>query len=304
MKISRHQMIAFAAVGREKSFSKAAVSLELGQSAITQHISSLEKTIGIQLFIRNRSGAQLTQAGRDLYFLADKMRVLEEQFYERANQYADLTAGSLSVCMSTPLPAMAIIAAFKHQFPGVDIDLQMAPWREAITKLHRRDIDIAIIMQPDSLEGLYAVEVERRTFVAILPKYHPLAQSTCIDIKALQKETLILLSQSSYTLHCVEKILFQQKIKWENTLVVSSYEMMLEAIIHGVGIGIALEGAQSHYQQVSTVSLKNINETHPYTVVCANDKAALSSVRGFFEIASRGAHSARPWQLNYSEDNN
>ena len=90
MKISSHQILAFAAVGREKSFIKAANKLGIGQSAITQHVKGLEEQLGGRLFNRSRVGTELTGLGQSLFPLADRIRILEEQFVEKALQINDL----------------------------------------------------------------------------------------------------------------------------------------------------------------------------------------------------------------------
>lgn len=286
MKITHAQLTAFVAVGREKSFSKGAKSLGLGQSAITQHIGGLEETIGNKLFVRNRSGTQLTVIGQELYLMADQICVLEEQFYERAAQYTHLDAGSLSICVSTPRPAMAVISAYTKRYPGVDVSLQLAPWKQAINMIQKREVDIGIIMLPENLENLHILEIDAQPFVAILPKEHSLAEKKVIDIADFQHETLIMLSHDSYTRHCVNQVLSDHQIAPKKTLTTTSYEMMLEATIHQMGVSIALEGAQGGYEHsITTVPIRQFKNQHAYAVTCSKDKASLLIIKSFYEVA-------------------
>ncbi|MEZ5583968.1 MAG: LysR family transcriptional regulator [Candidatus Competibacteraceae bacterium] len=303
MKINRHQVVAFAAVGREKSFSRAAETLSLGQSAVTQHISALERAIGAKLFIRSRAGTELTRVGRELYSLADRIRVLEEQFLERANQYADLNVGNLSVCVSTPRPAMAVIAAYQRCFPGVRIELLVAPWRDAVALIRQREVDVAIVIQPECLEGLYSIEIERRPFLAVLPKQHPLAAKATIDAAELTNETLILLSDASYTRFWVDKKFSEIPLTPTKTLITPSYEMMLEAVVHGLGVSIALTGAVSQYEQVSMVPIKEFTEEHSFAVVCAEDKAMLRTIGSFLNVAAQGRRPGDVWEFDHQASN-
>jgi DNA-binding transcriptional LysR family regulator len=287
MKVSRYQIMAFVAVGKEKSFSAAARSLGLGQSAVTQHISALEDSLGAKLFTRSRTGTRFTQMGQDLFLLADRIVVLEEQFYERANQYIELDAGSLSICVSTPRPAMSFIAAFSKKYPAVDINLQVAPWREAIDLIDQREIDIAIIMRPEETTAFHIKEIDRQPLVAILPHDHPLATQQQIHLNQFAQETFIKFSDSSYTQHAVSQLLKNSTIMPQKTLTTSSYEMMLEAVIHKMGISIALEGAQSGYEdRIKTLPIEESPEEHIYVLVCSKDKAQTLTVKRFFEVAS------------------
>lgn len=57
---------AFEAAARHMSFTRAADSLGVTQSAISRHILNLEEVVGTQLFDRRGSALALTKAGRDL----------------------------------------------------------------------------------------------------------------------------------------------------------------------------------------------------------------------------------------------
>src|SRR2546423_13992174 len=54
---------AFAAVARQRSFSRAAQELYVTQPAISKHVASLEAELGTQLVIRDRRALALTPAG-------------------------------------------------------------------------------------------------------------------------------------------------------------------------------------------------------------------------------------------------
>src|ERR1035437_5064799 len=57
----------FVEAARQLSFSRAALSLGITQSGVSHHVSSLERYLGQQLFVRIGSSVNLTDAGR-LYF--------------------------------------------------------------------------------------------------------------------------------------------------------------------------------------------------------------------------------------------
>ena len=54
----------FATVAQEGSFTKAAARLNISQTAVSQHISELEKNTGVKLFERMRGEVVLTDQGR------------------------------------------------------------------------------------------------------------------------------------------------------------------------------------------------------------------------------------------------
>ncbi|XUJ33685.1 LysR family transcriptional regulator [Bradyrhizobium japonicum] len=62
-------LMAFAAVAEHRSFTRAAVSLNRTQSAVSVQIRRLEERIGTKLFQRTRAGVALTAAGEDSSFM-------------------------------------------------------------------------------------------------------------------------------------------------------------------------------------------------------------------------------------------
>ena len=64
MSVSKYQM--FLKTVECGSFSKAAEAMNFTQSGISHAINSLENELGVQLFVRRRSGVTLTPAGQAL----------------------------------------------------------------------------------------------------------------------------------------------------------------------------------------------------------------------------------------------
>jgi len=71
------QLRHFMALAEAKQFYKAADCIGLTQSALTQSISKLEKELGLQLFVRSKTGSVLTDHGSRLY---DHAKVITGQF--------------------------------------------------------------------------------------------------------------------------------------------------------------------------------------------------------------------------------
>ena len=64
MKIKLHLLRQAHALKAHGSFSRAAAALNLSQPALSQGIKELEAQVGLQLFVRSRSGPELTDFGR------------------------------------------------------------------------------------------------------------------------------------------------------------------------------------------------------------------------------------------------
>lgn len=167
MKVSPYQLAAFTHAARERSFSRAAVALGVTQSSITQHVARLEQAMGTKLFVRRRSGLELTPAARELFALSDRIRILEQLVSEKIGAYGELSAGHLSIIANAPRPAMPLIAGFSRLYPKIEITFSLFSWTAAMELLQSREVDIAIIADPPPSADLFALDLVSTRLVAI-----------------------------------------------------------------------------------------------------------------------------------------
>src|SRR5438094_2184748 len=123
------QLEVFLAVGREKSFSRAAARIHSSQPTLSEHVAELERELGRKLFFRRGREVSMTEAGR----VFERYAVDAVSAVANGRQaLADLEGvahGSLLIGASTTpglyvLPA--IVAAFRTRYPGVELQLQVA----------------------------------------------------------------------------------------------------------------------------------------------------------------------------------
>lgn len=73
MTLDLHKLRYVVAVAREGSFTTAAASLHISQSALTRSVQSLEREFGLPIFERSRTGARLTEAGAEFITAAESL---------------------------------------------------------------------------------------------------------------------------------------------------------------------------------------------------------------------------------------
>lgn len=90
-------LAAFAAVGRERSFTKAAATLRVSQSALSQTIRQLEARLGIRLLTRTTRSVAATEAGeRLLRTLAPRLEEIEAEL-NAVRELRDKPAGTVRI---------------------------------------------------------------------------------------------------------------------------------------------------------------------------------------------------------------
>ncbi len=99
----------FLAVAEQDSFSAAAGMLGVGQPTVSRRIASLEQRLGCQLFIRNKLGAQLTEAGARLLPAAEQMARWAGEFGRLAQGAEEEPAGRVRIA-APPGLAVEVLA--------------------------------------------------------------------------------------------------------------------------------------------------------------------------------------------------
>lgn len=126
------------------SFSKAAEREEVTVSAISQHMTALEKTVGIALFERHSRGVTPTEAGLTAREHADEIHDTLVSFTRSIVELKRGHVGTL-VCGIFPTLATSLGPALLNSsgHPGVHIELRSARLKPLERMLKQRELDVA-----------------------------------------------------------------------------------------------------------------------------------------------------------------
>ncbi|WP_322044599.1 LysR family transcriptional regulator [Paraburkholderia sp. J67] len=200
----------FAAVAAERNFTRAAEKLGIGQPPLSQQIKSLERELGVELFVRTPQGADLTAAGEA--FLVEARRVLDDA--ERAAHVARRAARGESGQIRIGFTGSAafnplvpnLIQRYKARFPAVELTLDEANTPLLLQGLADDRLD-AVFFRPGrdstpALPGLAMHHFPDEAMKIALPSSHPLAARRRLPLAALAREPFVLVTgPAGATLH-------------------------------------------------------------------------------------------------------
>lgn len=284
MSSSFHQIRAFAHVVREGTLAGAARKLGISQSAVTQHLAHLEERIGTRLLVRGREGGQLTATGRAFLPLSEELTRIDEKIEAQIALYSNAGAGHLKIIANAPKPALPLIEEFNRSFPSVEVEFTLYDWTTAMTMCRNGDVDIAVITAPTEDENLYIRELERARFVLICQQAHPFAQRPMVSLMDLGKEVLLLPEHGSLTERVVGRAFADLGLKPTRVVRTTTFPVMKEAILQGVGVGIFLEGSGSSEQKVSEVPIKEMRQIFRTCMVVPKPKMEFDLIRRFTQL--------------------
>ena len=152
------------------SFSAAESTLGISRSAISLHMSDLEKRLGMRLCQRGRAGFSLTDEGREVLRSSEAVLAAIEGFRSEVNQLHSQLRGDLNIGVMNNLvtqPKMRITRALKSlrgQGNGVTVNLSMSTPGEIERGLLDGRLHVGAIPLITPLSGLeYTLLYEERS---------------------------------------------------------------------------------------------------------------------------------------------
>ena len=144
------QLRYFVCVVEQGSLSRAALSLDLVQSALSQQISRLESELATRLLQRSSKGVLPTEAG--LAFFREAQLVLRHaEQAARVAQQARLT-GTVSVGLASTTASVLgvpLMRAMRERYPDVRLHMVESMSGHITTMLNSRQLDLAVLSNTD-----------------------------------------------------------------------------------------------------------------------------------------------------------
>ncbi len=188
---SVRQIQAFVAVARAGSFTEAARQIHLTQSAVSMLVLQMEEALGVHLFNRSRSATTLTEAGRELLPMVQRILDDLDHVAESASDLRLLRRGVLRVVAPQLLACTwvaGMLASFGREHPDVRLRMDDADADGVVTKVRRGDAELGIGPERpagDDISTEFLMSVPIRL---VCSRNHPLAGRKRVSWKDLRHE--------------------------------------------------------------------------------------------------------------------
>lgn len=194
------QLRYFISVAEHLNFTEAARQLFVAQPAVSQQIASLEKQMGVQLFIRDKHSVRLTNAGT--VFLKDAKDIFNrfEESVEKARQAEYGMIGKINIgLLSAPVRKLLpnLVRQFRRKYPNINIHFNFYHLGQILEKLKTDEIDLAFTLSLglQSIGGLETRSLCTQPHCIIMHQDHPLANRASINVAELAQETFVMLER-------------------------------------------------------------------------------------------------------------
>lgn len=260
------------------SFSIAARNLFISQSAVSQAISSIEKELQTQLFIRHSKGVSLTKEGKLLHQQIDKALAIITGVENQISNFHELKDGQLTIGAGDTFSEYFLtdyIVKFKQLYPGVKIKVINRTSLETRELLKTDQIDLGFLNLPIKDDALIIKECFQVQDIFVSNQKDP----HIYTFEELAKKSLILFEKSSNTRNRIDNFFAKKGILLNPSIELGAHNLLLDFAKAGLGISCVIkEFSQEYLNNNILYEVKTISSLPPRSIGYAYLKRRTQSV--------------------------
>jgi DNA-binding transcriptional LysR family regulator len=260
------QLEMFTAVVERKGYQNAGAYLHVSHSAIHRQIRLLEEELNEKLFVRNGRSVELTEAGRLLVVLANRMRQEVASVKQQIRDMQDLISGELRVGTGTTtliffLPP--ILEEFRRKYPGVELYIVTGTADQLVSQIQAGTLDLGLVSEPavswSPEKSLCYERLYEEEFSLAVSKKHPLARRKSIKWSDLRDVPLIAFPRTSRIRRLIDGLFEQANIQPKIIMELENEEAIEKMIDLSLGAGFIarrrITGGRLHSLNVGEKSI-------------------------------------------------
>lgn len=192
------QLTYFIQVGTDGTYSEAARTLFVSQSALSKSVKALEVELGSKLLVQSDGGLHLTDVGQVLYDKGRRLVAEHNALLDEIKELGQFYQGKLRLGVPFNLgqaPLYRIFSAFAHAYPDVELVISGHGSAHIREKVLTGQLDMGITLVPPAIDsGLHATVMGQTQFGLLVPTNHPLSGETSVSHIQLKDEGFVILN--------------------------------------------------------------------------------------------------------------
>ena len=175
------------------SLSKAAEELGYTQSGISHMMQSLEEEVGFPLMVRTSAGIKPNSEGQMLLPVIRELLSASESLEQHIARIKGVDSGRIRIACYASIAAYwlpAIIAAFRKDYPHVEVEIIEAGSRQIEHMMEERQVDLCIYAGGHD-RGYEWIPLKTDRMLVLVEPNHPLAGEKWVNYEQLAREQFI-----------------------------------------------------------------------------------------------------------------
>jgi len=233
------QLAYFKQLADTGNFTRAAKKIGIAQPALSIAIKKLELGLGLNLINRSDKHDLLTAEGKVLYQSAVQLLANAEQIALQMQELKDLKSGVVRFGVSAMMGSYyfpQVLAAFKQQYPNINVQLYEQGTATLETMLLNGEVDIALIRDDQQSSQLRYVDFIEEPIMAGMPADHPLASGQSITLDTFCQQPLVLFREGYYLRETISQYSQQHNLPLDIKLETNLIELQKSLVKNNLGI--------------------------------------------------------------------
>ncbi|MBK9676448.1 MAG: CysB family HTH-type transcriptional regulator [Betaproteobacteria bacterium] len=230
-------------VRRNLNITEAANALFTSQPGVSKQIKELEDELGVEIFVRRgRRVVGLTEPGRAVVKVIDRLLVEAENLERVGREYADKDSGGLVIATTHTQARYAlprVVSEFRRRYPKVRLSILQGHPPAIAQLLARGEADIGIATESlAELPDLVALPAYEWNHAIIVPPDHPLADRKRVRLKDLARFPIVTYSSEFTGRSHIDRAFAEHGLPLDVVLTAIDSDVIKTYVELGLGVGI------------------------------------------------------------------
>jgi DNA-binding transcriptional LysR family regulator len=168
MNFTLHQLQIFLAVARHQSVTRAAEEMYMTQPALSIQLKNFQNHFEVPLIERVGKRIYLTDFGKSMAEIAENVLKEADALRYKTKEYQGFLAGKLTIASASTGKYVIpyFLSEFMHQYPGIDLSLDVSNKTFVMKNLMNNEIDFAVVsVVPEKLAVEEEILLENRLYM-------------------------------------------------------------------------------------------------------------------------------------------
>jgi DNA-binding transcriptional LysR family regulator len=280
----------FCDLAETESFTKAAQINEVTQSAVSQQISSLERTFKSLLIERSKKKFRLTREGQVLYEYSKQIISTYEALGSRLQEIKDIISGTIRVATIYSVGLHDLppyLTKFLKAYPTVTVHVEYRRPNQVYEDVLGNVVDLGLVAYPNRDSKLEIVPLRKDPLVLICHPQHAFAKQKTIKLKTLSGQKFIGFQPDIPTRKALDKILKENNVEVQHVMEFDNIETVKRAVEIDAGIAIVPQGTvvqEVAKQTLAQVALSEGDFYRPLAAIYKKNKVLSPAMKQFLAI--------------------
>jgi DNA-binding transcriptional LysR family regulator len=280
----------FCDLAETESFTKAAQINSVTQSAVSQQISSLERSFKSLLIERSKKKFRLTREGQVLYDYSKQIIQTYESLHSQLQELKDIISGTIRVATIYSIGLHDLppyVKRFMKNYPTVNIHVEYRRANQVYDDVFSNVVDLGLVAYPVKDAKLEIIPLRKEPLVLICHPQHPFAKQKSIKLKTLAGQKIIGFEPDIPTRKALDKILREYGVEIKHVMEFDNVETVKRAVEIDAGISIVPSGTITQEINKNTLVAVTIEDGEffrPLAAIYKKHKVLSPAMKQFLAI--------------------